>query len=171
MALLVSDVKPLSFIDFCNLETVVYFKDQLKTSKRLNVEEKFVCGFSPTQRLYLYQLHQFNTWICGKKFTFKRMIQTGTDIFKREDQTIKLANVEQFLKLYQQSTNSASDYIKVVKKFLLDDIHKGKKAKTIRILYFCIRAYFEKNDTPIVFKFDPKLRSIGTIDFIKNRLQ
>jgi len=47
----------------------------------------------------------------------------------------------------------------MVKRYLYDkEKHGHKKAKTMRIVRCVIEGYFEKNDSPLIFKFDEKAR-------------
>lgn len=150
------DKKPISFKEFCNLDTVKYFADQLRKNKRQNTKGRNSLNHSDTQIVYLYRLWDFNNWLHGRQFECTRTIQTGLDTYKTQKENVTLNGVEDFLKLYQQPHSVESEYVKINKQFLLDDIHKGKKAGTIEGLYYVILSYFEKNDSPIHFHFDPK---------------
>ena len=149
---------PISFEDFCKLESVEYFKNQLRSSKRKNPVNNSFAKFSPTQRLYIGSIWKFSNWLSGKEFVFNRLIQTGIDNFKQEKQSVILKDIEHFLNLYQEPNSTASDYVKIIKKYLLDEVHNGKKSGSITCEFYAIKGYFEKNDSEISFKFDPKVK-------------
>lgn len=94
----------------------------------------------------------------GRKFEFKRLMQTGEESFKKTTETIELQGVEHFLKLYQESYNSDVEFVKIIKRYLLDPINSKKRASMISLEHTSIKTYFEKNDSPIIFKFDSKAK-------------
>lgn len=149
----------ISFDDFCELETIRYFKEQLRNHRYKNINPKGgPNGMSATQKTYLYLLYGFNNWLAGKEFEFSIMTQTGLDTYKKSRQKVRLGNVEHLLKLYQESSNNDSEYIKVIKSYLLDPTHNKKKPSTMALFHNAIMAYFAKNDSPIQFKFDSSSR-------------
>ena len=149
--------KPLE--EFRNLETVQYFINQLKGSRYRNINPKKEVG---TASAYSYRLWHFNNWIAGKSFEFTTESPTGKNTYQREKESITIQSVEQFLKMYQEPYKVASDYIKIIKMYLLDPIHDGKRAGSVKIDYCAIKSYFERNDSPIHFKFDPANRYKST---------
>ena len=153
----VSD-KPISFENFCRLESVAYFKEQLRASKRKNTTQKFRGDLSSGQRLYVYNVWNFSNWLSGKEFSFKRLVQTGIDTFKQEQQQIRIKHIEHFLHLYQEQNSTASDFIRIIKMYLLSDTHQDKRASTVNGIYFAIKSYFEKNDSMISFRFDASVK-------------
>ena len=142
----------IPYDEFCQLETVQYFREQLRGPRYRNIDPKREMG---TSNAYAYRLWHFNNWIHGKTFDFLTEIQTGQNTFQRQIKPVSVDSVEQLLKMYQQPYRVPSDYIKVVKKYLLDPIHKNKRAGSVKIDYCAIKSYFEKNDSPLNFKFDP----------------
>ncbi len=150
------ETNPISFDDFCKYETVEYCRRQLRGSKFRN-KQASVQKISSTQAMYLYRLWHFNNWLVNKKFEFSRMTQTGIDTFKQEKQIFILESLEHFLKLYQVSHNSQAHFVKLVKQYLYDKkIHGGKRSGTMTIEYCAIQSYFNTNDSPLSFKYDPK---------------
>jgi len=148
----------ISFRDFTNLETVRYFTDQLRQDKRKNTKWD-VSNLSPTQKTYLYAIWGFNNWLYGKEFESKTMIQTDLDTYKKIKSKTVLKGLEHFLNLYLDSHGSESDFVKMTKHYLYDkQKHGHKKANTMRIIRCAIEGYFEKNDSPLIFKFDEKAR-------------
>ena len=68
------------------------------------------------------------------------------------------------MRLLKESYNSDSDFIKIIKRFLLDPIHSHKRASGMTIIHSAIKSYFETNDCPLVFKFNPKTNYKTTDD-------
>ncbi|MBM3911019.1 MAG: phage integrase family protein [Thaumarchaeota archaeon] len=149
-------IHPITFAEFCKLETIAYFSEQLRANKNQNLKSYGVMALSATQRSYLYELWRFNNWLYGKEFSYQKLIQVDLDSFKKTIQTVVLEGIEGFLELYRKSHQSESDFVRMIKRYLHDPMHKGKKAGTMKAPYNAILAYFDRNDTPLSFKFDPK---------------
>lgn len=151
----VDTLHPISYEDFYNLETVDYFAKQLRGSKLQNMKNSNSWKHS-TRGHYLYRLWQFNNWLHGKPFEFAKIHYVDNDTFKKERVKVTLEGVEHFLKLFQDSMNSDSDFIKMIKKYLMDkEIHKDSSVKYMKQKHISITSYFEKNDSPLKFKYDP----------------
>lgn len=141
------------FEEFCKQETVAYFIMQLRGSKMKNVTDD---SLSSTQKIYAYSLQRFSKWLQGKDFEYSQLRQISSDSFRRQKTKVKLEGLEHFYKLFVESHNSEQDFAKVIKGYLLDPKNKDKRASTITSEQSAIKAYFEKNDSPINFKFDSK---------------
>ncbi len=142
------------FVEFCKQETVLYCIKQLRSSKFKNLipQEKL----SSTQKSYAYCLWRFNNWLEGRTFNFYQLNQVSSDSFQREKKSIVLQGLEHFFKLYLESHNSEQAFAKLIKHYLLDPSNKEKRASTIDLEQCAIKSYFEKNDSPIHFKFNSK---------------
>ncbi len=154
---------PLNFNEFTQLESVSYFLSQLRRSrlKNMPVDKN---NFSGTQRRYCYNLLAFNNWLIGKKFEINQTRWIDQDTYKKTKTMITFTGIEHLLELCKESQNSDSDYIKIVKRFLLDDIHKNKASITMDGYYFAITSYFEKNECPLIFKFSGKYAYVNKKD-------
>lgn len=150
---------PISYENFCKLESVSYFISQLRKSRYRNVDPGKATG---TRHAYAYRLWSFNNWLHGKTFEFTHEIQIKKDTYKRGTESIQLNGVEDLLKLYQQPFKLDAEFAKIVKMYLMDPKHKSKRAKTIKVDCNAIRSYFEKNDTPLVFKFNYNASYLST---------
>lgn len=148
----------ISFQAFCKLDTISYLKEQLRGPQYKNLKPIDPSGLSSTQRTYLYALYKFNNWLVGKEFEFTTFSQAGADTFKKTRQKVALKGVEHLLALYRDSTQSEPDFVRMIKKYLLDAIHVHKSASSIKGEHASIMAYFEKNDLPIRFKFDARAK-------------
>ena len=150
---------PMTSNEFLQLETVQYFKDQLRGFKQNHMESTNQGTLGGTQKLYLNRIWFFSNWLSGREFEITRMHQVDLDMFKKTKEKVILQHVEHLLKLYQESEAAESDVIKIIKRFLMDDsIHLGKRASTVTILRSVIKSYFKKNDSPIDFDFNPKTK-------------
>jgi len=145
--------KSTEFEEFCKQETVAYFIRQLRGSKLKNLKET---SLSSTQKNYAYALWRFSNWLQGKDFEYSQLRQVSSDSFQRQKTRVNLEGLESFYKLYIESHNSEQDFAKVIKSYLLDPRNKDKRASTVTTEQCAIKAYFEKNDSPINFRFDSK---------------
>lgn len=152
------DLNPISFRDFCKLDGINYLKEQLRGHQYQNLTPQDPMGLGSTQRTYIYALYRFNNWLVGREFEFTQVLTTGSDTFKKIRQKIVLTGLEHLLQLYKDSIQSEPDFVKIIKKYLLDPIHVDKRAAGIKVDHAAIVAYFEKNDFPIRFKFDAKVK-------------
>lgn len=143
----------ISFDDFCKLETVSYFIQQLRGSRFKNLKKT---KMGSTQYAYANKLWAFNNWLHDKEFDFHKFVQLADGNYQKRVSKVKLDSVESLLKLYQEPLAVNTDYIRIIKSYLMDSIHKGKRSGTIKLDYNAIKSYFEKNDSPIPFKFDYK---------------
>lgn len=130
-------------------ETVQYFAKQLKKTQYVNLKRE-----GGTQLNYISIIRMFHRYLEGRKFTYKKTIQTGISSFDIKEDTVVLHGADHFLRLYQESFHSEVYFIKMIKNYLLDDIHEGKKPSYMKSLCSVIKSYFEKNDSKIEFSFD-----------------
>jgi len=150
----VVDEKPIKYEDFCNLDSVQYFINQLRGSKMKNLKKDSIKENS-TKRHYLRQIYHFNNWLHGKTFEFSITKQIDVDVFKKTKEKVTLDGLEHLLSLYQNSHNTDSEFIKVVKLYLMDQQHSGCSAKYMSVKHSAITSYFDKNDSPLKFKYSP----------------
>jgi hypothetical protein len=149
-----SDAKPISFDEFLKLDSITYWLEQLSSTRYKNL--KLHRKLYGTQETYAYQVWAFNNWLYSKTFECHLTMQIDNDTFKQSIQKITLKGAEHLLELYKTPNVVPSDFIKIIKKYLLDPTHSTKKARYITVMYCAIMSYFEKNDYPLFFKFDPK---------------
>lgn len=143
----------ISFDNFCKLETITYFMSQLRGSRYKNLKPK---SNGSTAISYSYKLWKFNEWLHGKTFEFQTSEQKGKETFLRIKKQIALTGLEHFLKLYQDPYKTEQEFVKIIKQYLMDPIHKGKRAITMKIDHSAIKSYFEKNEYPLNVKIDLK---------------
>jgi len=131
-------------------ESVGYFSRQLKKTQYKNLKKT-----GGTRQVYLSMIRQFHFWLQGKQFTYKKTVQTGGTSFEVQEHTEILQSIDHFLKLYQNSFNSEIHFVKMIKSYLLDEIHDGKQANVMKGTCSIIKSFFEKNDSKIEFSYDP----------------
>ena len=148
------DERPISYADFCNLDSVQYFLNQLRGSKLKNLKSDGMKE-NTTKRSYVQQIYRFNNWLHGKSFEFSTTKQIEIDVFKKTKEKSTLDGIEHLLQLFQNSFNTDSEYIKVVKMYLMDQMHEKCSAKYMSVKHSAITSYFDKNDSPLKFKYNP----------------
>lgn len=149
---------PISFDNFCKLQTISYWMKQLRTTRYKNIKPPKNAGTGPT---YAYRVWNFNTWLHGRNFQYTSEIHTGGDLYKKEKVNVILKGVEHLLEIYKDSYKSDTDFIHIIKEFLMDPIHEGSRASTVKGIYNAIKSYFEKNESALNFKFDYKANHIS----------
>ena len=150
------DDNPVSFDEFCQIESISYFADQLRGSKNKNLEEKR--KVSSTKKDYLYRIWEFNNWLHGKAFEFKTTVYLSDTTFETRKEMVTLEGLDHLLTLYKNSFNADSDYIRVIKRFLNDETHKKCSVSYMKLKHTAISAFFEKNECDLRFKYDPNIR-------------
>ena len=145
----------LPFEEFCQLETIQYFSEQLKGTKTKYL--KSVNYDSSTKRNYLYRAWEFNNWLHGKSFEFKQTKHLTETQFEVVTEKITLEGLEHFLELFKRSFNSDSDFIRVIKRFLNDEMNRKCSVGYMKMKRNAILSYFEKNECELKFKYDPRI--------------
>lgn len=145
----------ISFEDFLKFDTVSHLKNQLRKN-RYKHKEVSRSEYSGTQQGYLYTLWRFHKWLVDREFSCTLIIPTGQFTFEKKPQTVKLEGLEHFFRLYETRPQNDPDFVRVIKKYLMDDIHEGKKWSTIDAYHSAILSYFKKNEFPIFFDWDPQ---------------
>ncbi len=139
---------------FKHLESVIYWQEQLRSSKYYNLEKRVVT----TQSTYLSHLWSFNCWLSKKSFIIKKVIHLENNLFKTDDDDDVFSNVQKLLQLLDNPFTKDSDAIKIIKKYMLDPIHAGKKPSSMNVTFCSILSYFDKNDHPIKMKFNTQTK-------------
>jgi len=142
---------PILYADFCKLDTVSYFRNQLRGSNRKNTKS----GTDGTKDTYTRHLHYFNNWIIGKNLEYTKEVQLSNDTYKKEKKKITIKSVEHFLNIYVESHFDKKPFVKLIKSYFLEPNVKFLSKSTRIIKFFAINEYFKKNDEPIGLTFDP----------------
>ena len=136
-----------------NLETVSYWQSKLRGSKFKNVSEG---AKLTTKSLYISHLWFFNRWLVKNTFSINQTRPLSENTFEQVQIESSFKSVEELVKILSNPLSIQSDVIKIIKKYLTDPIHEGKKTISINNAKCAILSYFEKNELPLIFKFDPK---------------
>ena len=145
----------MPFEEFCQLDSIQYFGEQLKGTKTKFL--KSVNYDSSTKRNYLYRTWEFNEWLHGKTFEFKQTKHLTETTFETITEKITLDGIEHFLELFKRSFNSDSDFIRVIKRFLNDEMNRKCSVGYMKMKRNAILSYFEKNECELKFKYDPRI--------------
>jgi len=149
------DDKPISFENFCKLDTVSYMRKQLTQTKYKNQEAKTKHSGGGTRRSYSLNLWHFSNWIKGKSITTKMAISVGDNLQRIESKTIQLDSVEDLLHAFQESNNRGAEFERFIKDYLMDsDAHANKSKGYMGNIMSAIKAYFTKNESPITINFN-----------------
>ena len=142
---------PILYNDFCKLETVSYFRNQLRGSNRKNTKS----GTNGTKDTYARHLYYFNNWIFGKNLEYTTEVKLDNDTYKKEKKQTTLKGVEHFLQIYSESHFDKKPFEKLIKSYFLEPDIQSKSKSVRNIAFFAINEYFKKNDEPIGLSFDP----------------
>lgn len=146
--------KSISFENFIKLDSVEYWINQLSSTKFKNLKPNTI--LHGTQATHSYNLWAFNEWLHGKTFQCKVIKQLKNNMFSMNDEDVSFDTVQDMLELYKIPNSTRADFIKIIKKYLLDPINAKYKAKTITLRHSAILSYFRENDYAIEFKFNTK---------------
>jgi len=146
-----NDSVPILYDDFCKLETISYFRSQLRGSNRKNIKSVT----DGTKDTYTRHLHYFNNWIFGKTLEYTQEVQTSKDSYKKVKKKISLKSVEHFLKIFTESHFDKKPFVKLIKSYFLEPDIQTKSKSMRNNSFFAINEYFKKNEEPIELIFDP----------------
>jgi len=145
------DSVPISFKDFCKLETVSYFRNQLRGSNRKNISS----GTDGTKDTYTRHLHYFNSWIFGKTLEYIQEVQVTKENYRKEKKKTVLKGVEHFLEIYAENHFDKKPFVRMIKSYFLEPDIKSMGKSTKNVKFFAINEYFTKNEEPLTLSFDP----------------
>ncbi len=157
-------VEPITFDNFCKLESVDYMRSQLKETKTKHAGSTIKHTGGGTRRAYSTVCWHFNNWIHGKKITTNQIIPTGLNKYEIKKITKKLDTIEDLLEVRKLSAEKDPGIIKFIKKYLLDDIHSHKSKGYMVNIYCGINAYFGRNDYEVKFHFDASVTHSDPIE-------
>lgn len=147
--------KPISFVNFCNLDTVAYMRKQLSQTKYKNQEAKTKHSGGGTRRSYSLHLWAFSNWIHGRTITTQKAISVGNNLQRIENVKCNLDTIEDLLHAYQESNSRGAEFERFIKSYLMDEeLHKNKSRGYMGNIISAIKSYFVKNESPIIFNFN-----------------
>ena len=161
----------ISFENFCELDTVSYMRRQLKETKFKNPQAKTKHSGGSTRKSYSITLWHFNNWLHGKTITISKIIPVGENLQRIETVKIKLDTVEDLLKAYQESSNKGTEIIRTVKEYLMDSHQHSHKSKHyMENIIYSIKAYFDRNESPILISFNTSIDHENIEEMISDRV-
>ena len=100
----------------------------------------------------------FNKWLAGREFHIDSIRHLSNDTFTQKKTVETFETVADLLQILEQPLSPQKNIIKIIKQYLLDNVHNHKKASYVKVIQSAIVSYFEKNEQTINLKFDPKIR-------------
>ena len=146
---------------FKKLDTVSFWQSQLRGSKFKNPSS---VNTNTTKTQYLRQLWQFNKWMLEKTFTVNTLQTSNENSFVQKTEKREFKNIEELLRILEQPFADQKNVTRIIKQYLLDQIHEHKKASYMLIIKNAIASYFEKNDYPLQINYNPKTSHSTEID-------
>jgi len=142
--------------DFCKLPTIITMRQQLKDTAVDHPESKTKHSGGGTRKAYTHYCWHFSNYLNGKKFEIEKSFRVDEETIKIRKVTITCKNIEDLLDI-RKNSQMANDpnVIKIIKDYLYDDkIHVTKSSGTMENLSYGIKAYFDRNNYPVFFKYD-----------------
>ncbi len=144
----------MSFDDFCKLESVKYWRQQLSGTNTKNIKGKSRHG--GTRDAYTYGLLGFHKWLLNKEFQFVVPIQVDTNILQQHKTITQLAGIEHLLELSRKDYANKADFAHLIKKYLAEML-SVRKQSTTKIAMYSIRSFFRENESDITFQFKHRI--------------
>lgn len=96
-----------------------------------------------TKEVYGKRLFAFSQWLPSQKFTIELSDGNGG----LDPKVVSFANVEELLRAYKAQTtlNGQREFLTVIKRYLVDDKHKGLKLGSMGVVKGAIVSYFKEN--------------------------
>jgi len=136
---------------FVKLRTVSYWQSQLRGSRLKNSKND-----SSTKKMYLYHLWNFNKWLSNNTFVINTLHNNSENTFVQKAENTQFKNIEELLAILEQLFADQKNIIRIIKQYLLDEIHVKRKASYITVIKCAIISYFEKNEHQLQISFNPK---------------
>ncbi|MBA4719404.1 MAG: hypothetical protein HRO68_10035 [Nitrosopumilus sp.] len=135
---------------FEELNSISYWQKQLRGSMFKNSDSK---RGTTTRITYLQMVWHFNKWLSQNEFQLKKTVFIGKETFKQEIKTVRFKNIEEMLLLLSEPFSPRVEIIKIIKQYLLDEMHVTKSKSYMIVISSAIKSYFEKNEYPLDIKY------------------
>ena len=145
----------ISFKEFCELETVRYWRQQLNNANIKNIQNESQLG--GTRNTYTYGLLGFHNWLCDREFQYTTITHINKDMMQQRKISVVLDGIEHLLLLYM-NTDSKMEFARLIKEYL-GKIAFDEKPSLIKNSMYAIRSFFRENESEITFYFKPRVRS------------
>ena len=113
------------------LDTVVFWQSQLRGSRFKNSTRE---NTNTTKTQYLHQVWKFNKWLAQKTFTINTFQVDNGNSFTQKTESRKFRNVEELLRILEQPFADQKNVTRIIKQYLLDELHTQKKASYMLII-------------------------------------
>jgi len=161
----------ISFDNFCELDTVSYMRRQLKETKFKNPQAKTKHSGGGTRRSYSLTLWHLNNWLHGKTLSISKIIPVDENLQKIDTVEIKLDTIEDLLQAFQESSNKGIEIIRIIKEYLMDPYQHSHKSKGyMENILASIRAYFDRNESPIIISFNTSIDHEEISEMLSDRV-
>ena len=149
--------------EFLHLRTVSFWLGQLRGSARTNVGG----SANTTRSSYARHLWRFNRWLTsgthevhvaryrgrgGRRCSGGRLLAGGS---AARVSRVAFESVEDLIELLTRPLAVRSDVAVIVKRYLMDPAHRGKRASTMTSTRNAILSYFKRNEQRLEVAFDP----------------
>ncbi len=135
---------------FEELNSISYWQKQLRGSMFKNLDSK---SGTTTRKTYLQMVWHFNKWLLQNEFQLKKTIFIDSETFKQEIKSTKFKNIEELLLLLSEPFPPRVEIIKIIKSYLLDEMHVTKSKSYMIVISSAIKSYFEKNEYLLDIKY------------------
>ena len=142
----------LSFGEFCNLDSVKYWRQQLNGANTKNMKNESQLG--GTRNIYTYELLGFHRWLCNRTFQYSALAHTGKT--PQRSNSIRLGGLEHLLHLCKKKDANNVDFARLIKEYL-SEISSTKSQPVVKNAMYAIRSFFLENELNIPFQFKNRL--------------
>lgn len=122
---------------FEELNSVSYWQKQLRGSMFKNSDCK---SGTTTRKTYLHMVWHFNSWLCKKDFELKKTVFVDTETFKQKLTSVRFSSIEELLLLLSEPFSPRMEIVKIIKMYLLDEIHNTKSRSYMIIIFSAIKS-------------------------------
>ncbi len=150
-----TNFKKISFNDFCNLNSIRYWREQLNDANIKNITNKSQLG--GTRNVYTYGLLEFHNWLLDREFQYVADIQIKENIIQQCKVDVRLDGVEHLLDLNRKNISNKTSFACLIKQYLAE-LSSYRKQSTVKNSMYSIRSFFRENEADISFRFKHRIK-------------
>lgn len=147
--------KCTSFVEFCNIGSVKYWRQQLSTANVKNIKNASQLG--GTRNSYTYGLLRFHNWLYNKKFEYRTMMQIGKNTLQQYKDSVRLDGIDHLFALSTEYGSNKTDFARLIKEYLAE-ISSDYNQSTVKNSMYAIRSFFRENESDITFQFRHRIK-------------
>ncbi len=150
--------KGIPFGEFITQSLIQDWISNLRGSKynHKEAQTRSSYGLASTQYVYANMAWHFSNWLTDKSIKVKKKITNVEGWSKEIEDEVALKDLSHFVKLYMEKTTQGTNFSILIKKYLNDPTHKGKKKKTIIGIKGMIISLFEHFELDLSLHYNPK---------------